>query len=40
MPGRVRLTYDGKVEIKVLGRRREVFEVPFLDKYRKKPSET
>ena len=36
MPARVRLTYDGKVKVKVPGRRREVFEVPFLDKYRKR----
>ena len=36
MPARVRLTYDGKVKGKVPGRRREVFEVPFLDKYRER----
>ena len=36
MPARVRLTYDGKVKVKVLGRRKEVFEVSFLDKYKKR----
>jgi len=36
MHARVRLTYDGKVKVKVPGRRGEVFEVPFLGKYRKR----
>ena len=34
MPARVRLTRDGKVRVKVPGRRREIFEVRFLDEYR------
>jgi len=33
---RVRLTRDGKVTVKVPGRRRKIFEVLFLDKYWKK----
>ena len=33
---RTRLTCDGKVRVKVSGQRRKVFEVPFLDKYRRK----
>ena len=33
---RIRLTRDGKVTVKVPGRRRKIFEVLFLDKYWKK----
>jgi len=31
-----RLTCDGKVRVKVYGRRRKIFKVLFLDKYRRK----
>jgi hypothetical protein len=33
---RTRLTCDGKVRVKVSGRRRKIFEVLSLDKYRRK----
>ena len=36
MPARVRLTRDGKVRVKVPGRKKEIFEVLFLDEYRRK----
>jgi len=36
MPARVRLIHNGKVRVKVPGRKREIFEVLFLDDYRKK----
>jgi len=36
MPARVRLTRDGEVRVKVPGRKREIFEVLFLDEYRRK----
>jgi len=33
---RTRLTRDGKIRVKISGRRRKIFEVFFLDRYRKK----
>lgn len=36
MPARFRLTRDGKSSVKVSGKRRQVYEVPFLDRYRRR----
>ena len=36
MPVRFRLSRDGKVSVKVPGMRRQVYEVPFLDRYRRR----
>jgi len=36
MPARVRLIHNGKVRVKVPGRKKRIFEVLFLDEYRRK----
>jgi len=40
MPPRVRLTSDGHVKVKILGRKSQLYKVPFLDRHRRRASET